>query len=53
MMKWAGLDWSEGPGNKNSEISGDGPRGPYIQSERLKIYDKFAKTLLEVRAISN
>ena len=45
MMKWAGLEWKEGPG---SGAPNDGPKGPYFQSQRLKIYDKYAKTLLEV-----
>lgn len=35
-----GLDWDEGP------IKG-GPHGPYIQSERLPIYTKYAKQLVE------
>ena len=46
MMKWAGLEWSEGPGSGKLN---DGPKGPYFQSQRLHIYDKYAKTLLEVR----
>lgn len=35
-----GLDWDEGP------IKG-GPHGPYVQSERLPIYTKFAKQLVD------
>ncbi len=39
-LKWLGLDWDEGP-EKN------GPLGPYYQSERLDIYEKYLKQLLE------
>ncbi len=39
-LKWAGLDYDEGP-----EIGGD--YGPYFQSERLDIYHKYAKELVE------
>ena len=39
-MRWLGLDWDEGP-----EVGGD--RGPYVQSERLHIYAKYAENLLE------
>jgi glutamyl-tRNA synthetase len=35
-----GLDWDEGPGK-------GGPHSPYIQSERLKIYQQHAQQLLE------
>lgn len=30
-LTWAGLDWDEGPDK-------DGPYGPYVQSERLALY---------------
>jgi nondiscriminating glutamyl-tRNA synthetase len=39
-LKWLGLDWSEGP-----DIGGE--YGPYIQSQRLDIYEKYLKKLLE------
>ncbi|WP_024821987.1 MULTISPECIES: glutamate--tRNA ligase [Aminobacterium] len=39
-MKWLGLDWDEGP-----DIGG--PCGPYRQSERLEIYNKYAQQLLD------
>jgi len=32
-MQWLGLDWDEGPGK-------DGGHGPYVQSERLSIYQE-------------
>ncbi len=38
-LRWAGLDFDEGPGK-------DGNHGPYIQSQRLKIYHEHAKQLL-------
>ncbi len=39
-LKWLGLDWDEGP-----EVGG--PNGPYKQSERLDIYDKYIDQLVE------
>ncbi len=38
-LQWAGVDFDEGPGK-------DGGHGPYIQSERLKIYHEYAERLL-------
>lgn len=37
-LHWLGLDWQEGPGT-------DGPNGPYWQSHRLKIYEKYYQQL--------
>jgi glutamyl-tRNA synthetase len=39
-LRWLGLDWDEGP-----EVSG--PYGPYYQSERLEIYQRYAEQLVE------
>nr|WP_255884544.1 glutamate--tRNA ligase [Candidatus Phytoplasma australasiaticum] len=39
-LKWLGLNWSEGP-----DIGGC--YGPYRQSERLLIYEKYTRLLLE------
>ena len=39
-MRWLGLDWDEGP-----VVGGD--HGPYVQSERLDIYARFAEKLIE------
>jgi glutamyl-tRNA synthetase len=39
-MRWLGLDWDEGP-----EVGG--AHGPYVQSERLEIYARFAAKLIE------
>lgn len=38
-LKWLGLDWDEGP-----DIGGTS--GPYLQSQRLAIYKKYARDLL-------
>jgi nondiscriminating glutamyl-tRNA synthetase len=38
-LRWLGLDWDEGP-----DIGG--ARGPYRQSERLHLYESYAKELL-------
>ena len=38
-MKWLGLEWDEG-GEK------DGPYGPYLQSKRKDVYDRYVKELL-------
>ncbi|HEY8495826.1 MAG TPA: glutamate--tRNA ligase [Limnochordales bacterium] len=38
-LKWLQIDWDEGPGV-------GGPYGPYVQSERLEIYRKYAERLL-------
>lgn len=54
-IKWLGLDWDEGPTPLESgefPISNDqlpkytGDYGPYRQSERLNIYEKYLKQLL-------
>lgn len=39
-LRWAGLQWDEGP-----EVGG--PYGPYVQSERLAIYQQWANWLVE------
>ena len=39
-LRWLGLDWDEGP-----DIGGD--YGPYIQSERLELYQQAAAGLVE------
>ena len=38
-LRWLGLDWDEGP-----DVGG--VRGPYRQSERLHLYESYAKELL-------
>ena len=39
-LRWLGLDWDEGP-----EVGGG--YGPYFQSERLDLYQKYADELIE------
>jgi glutamyl/glutaminyl-tRNA synthetase len=39
-LKWLSIEWDEGP-----EVGG--PNGPYLQSERKDIYDKYIKKLLD------
>jgi glutamyl-tRNA synthetase len=38
-LRWLGLEWDEGPGK-------DGDYGPYYQSQRLDLYQKYAAQLL-------
>ncbi|MDR1114309.1 MAG: glutamate--tRNA ligase [Candidatus Margulisbacteria bacterium] len=42
-LRWLGLDWDEGP-----EIGGD--FGPYFQTQRLEIYNKYLAELLDQKA---
>ncbi len=39
-LRWLGLEWDEGPDK-------GGPYGPYRQSERREIYQKYAEQLVE------
>ncbi len=39
-LRWLGIEWGEGP-----EVGG--PNGPYLQSQRMDIYDKYVRKLLE------
>jgi glutamyl-tRNA synthetase len=39
-LRWLGLDWDEGP-----EVGGE--YGPYVQSERLHLYQPYAEQLLQ------
>lgn len=38
-LKWLGIEWDEG-------LEKGGPHGPYIQSERLSLYQEYAEQLL-------
>ncbi len=40
-LDWLGIKWDEGP------VVG-GPHGPYIQSERLPLYQEYAKKLVDM-----
>src|SRR3954465_958266 len=42
-LRWLGLDWDEGP-------DAGGAHGPYRQSERLHLYQSYAKELLSAEA---
>lgn len=39
-LRWLGIEWDEGP-----EAGGD--KGPYLQSQRKQIYDKYIQQLIE------
>jgi len=39
-LRWLGLDWDEGP-----EVGG--PHGPYLQSQRLPVYQEVAERLVK------
>jgi len=39
-LRWLGINWDEGP-----EVGG--PNGPYLQSQRKDIYDKYVRQLLD------
>lgn len=46
-LTWAGIEHDEGVFLENGEIVQKGEYGPYIQSERLDIYQKYIKILLD------
>jgi len=39
-LRWLGLNWDEGP-----EVGG--PYGPYVQSERVELHQRYAQALLD------
>lgn len=39
-LRWLGITWDEGP-----EVGG--PNGPYLQSQRMDIYEKYIKQLID------
>jgi len=39
-LRWLGIEWDEGP-----EVGG--PNGPYLQSQRLDFYNRYARQLLD------
>jgi len=45
-LHWAGLHPDEGVMMRNGVVVQEGAKGPYIQSERLDIYKKYANQLL-------
>ncbi len=46
-LHWAGLDPDEGLMISKGIVKQEGAKGPYIQSERLELYQKYAKQLLK------
>lgn len=46
-LKWAGIEPDEGIVIKDNKVIQKGKDGPYIQSERLQIYQKHISNLLE------
>ncbi len=47
-MKWLGLDWDEGPVlNANGTMGLIGEYGPYFQTERISMYQKYIQQLLD------
>lgn len=46
-MAWAGIDHDEGVISNGEFLGQRGNFGPYIQSQRLDIYQKYIKTLLD------
>lgn len=47
ILNWAGFDYSEGVYIENGKVVQRGKYGPYIQSERLDIYKKYAEELVK------
>ncbi|MFQ3675613.1 MAG: glutamate--tRNA ligase [Endomicrobiia bacterium] len=48
ILNWVGIDYDEGPFlDNNNSIVQKGSFGPYIQSQRLEIYQKYAQELIE------
>lgn len=47
-LRWAGIDWDEGIDlDANGNIIEKGNYGPYIQSEKLEIFQKYAQDLIQ------
>lgn len=46
-LSWAGIKHDEGVFIENGKLVQRGEYGPYIQSERLEIYDKYIQELVE------
>ena len=46
-MKWLGMDWDEGPQADGEIYSNQGEKGPYYQSQRLDIYQKYIDILIK------
>ncbi|OIO54344.1 glutamate--tRNA ligase [Candidatus Peregrinibacteria bacterium CG1_02_54_53] len=46
-LHWAGLDPDEGVMMSKGMVKQEGTKGPYVQSERLELYQKYAGQLLK------
>jgi glutamyl-tRNA synthetase len=46
-LKWAGLENDEGVVLEDGKVSQRGDCGPYVQSQRLELYKKYAKQLVD------
>ncbi|MFA6428042.1 MAG: glutamate--tRNA ligase [Candidatus Buchananbacteria bacterium] len=46
-LKWAGLKYQEGPMLVGKKLVSKGKFGPYVQSQRLPLYQKYAQELLK------
>ena len=46
-LRWLGIDWDEGP-DPDDLTRSIGPHGPYLQSRRRNIYDKYLQKLLDL-----
>ncbi len=44
-LRWLGLDWDEGPTTGDRTEASRGDRGPYFQSQRSEIYQKYVAQL--------
>ncbi|MBL0691835.1 MAG: glutamate--tRNA ligase [SAR324 cluster bacterium] len=44
-LKWAGIEFDEGPTSPKTDLSAQS--GPYIQSARLEIYQKYVQELID------
>jgi glutamyl-tRNA synthetase len=46
-LKWAGIEYDEGVFFEDNKIVQKGDYGPYVQSERLELYKKYAEQLVK------
>ncbi|MDD5041133.1 MAG: glutamate--tRNA ligase [Candidatus Peribacteraceae bacterium] len=46
-LHWAGIDPDEGVMMRKGIMAQEGTKGPYIQSQRLELYQKYAEQLLQ------
>jgi glutamyl/glutaminyl-tRNA synthetase len=48
-LQWLGIDWDEGPNpdNPTDASKSRGDKGPYLQSQRLEIYQQYVQKLIE------